>query len=512
MSLVADRNDTALDAGLADVIKVAVLAVGGQGGGVLTSWIADLATQGGYNVQMTSVAGVAQRTGATVYYIEMAPKSERIPVFAQSPSPGDIDIMIAAELMEAGRAVMRGFVTPDRTTLIASTHRILAVSEKQLPGDGRSDSNAVIKEVSEAALNTVCFDMEQIAMDAGSVISSSLFGALAKSGALPFPTDMYEQVIRASGRGVEPSVAAFHAALNYESAGLVAEEPSTDHQESGVQGPDHLLTQWRTLMERVRSLEPAVQSMVAAGLRKVVDYQDIDYGTEYLDKVDEWLAIDLPEHRFELTNTAAKYVANAMCYDDIVRVADLKIRASREERIRGEQYMDDASLLRVTEYFHPRAEEICATLPAGMGAWFERSPRAFKLLDKVVNRGRRIRTDRLIGFTALWLITRLKPYRRKLYRHRQECAHLTRLLEIAREAKEKDYALAVEVLRCQRLVKGYSDTHARGQSKFDRVLSALALLQGQKDSAARVRELREIALQDESGTALNTMISELMPT
>ena len=115
------------DPTLSDVIKIAILAVGGQGGGVLTNWTADLAAKGGYDVQTTSVAGVAQRTGATVYYIEMAPKSDRRPVFAQSPAPGDVDIMIAAELAEAGRAVLRGFVTPDRTTLIASTHRILAV-------------------------------------------------------------------------------------------------------------------------------------------------------------------------------------------------------------------------------------------------------------------------------------------------------------------------------------------------------------------------------------------------
>ena len=107
-----------------EIIKLAVLAVGGQGGGVLTKWIADLATRGRYAVQMTSVAGVAQRTGATIYYVEMAPKSERLPVFALSPAPGDLDVLIAAELMEAGRAVLRGFVTPDRTTLIASTHRI----------------------------------------------------------------------------------------------------------------------------------------------------------------------------------------------------------------------------------------------------------------------------------------------------------------------------------------------------------------------------------------------------
>ncbi|MEM1161566.1 MAG: 2-oxoacid:acceptor oxidoreductase family protein, partial [Pseudomonadota bacterium] len=93
------------------------MAVGGQGGGVLANWIVDLAERGGYAAQMTSVAGVAQRTGATIYYIEMAPRGSHQPVFALAPSPADVDILIASELMEAGRAVMRGFVTPDRTTL-----------------------------------------------------------------------------------------------------------------------------------------------------------------------------------------------------------------------------------------------------------------------------------------------------------------------------------------------------------------------------------------------------------
>lgn len=117
----------------AGVIKLAILAVGGQGGGVLTDWIVALAESEGWRAQSTSVAGVAQRTGATIYYVEMAPDTGREPIFALAPSEGDVDILMASELMEAGRAIMRGFVTPDRTTLIASSHRILAVSEKIAP-------------------------------------------------------------------------------------------------------------------------------------------------------------------------------------------------------------------------------------------------------------------------------------------------------------------------------------------------------------------------------------------
>ena len=90
-----------------DIIKIAVLAVGGQGGGVLSNWIIDLAERNNYHVQSTSIAGVAQRTGATIYYLEMLPKNsktarDKLPVFSLSPSPGDLDIVLAAELMESG--------------------------------------------------------------------------------------------------------------------------------------------------------------------------------------------------------------------------------------------------------------------------------------------------------------------------------------------------------------------------------------------------------------------------
>ena len=100
-------------------LTIAVLAMGGQGGGVLVDWIVALCEAQGWIAQSTSVPGVAQRTGATVYYIETlplpadAPQGLR-PVLSLMAVPGEIDIVIGTEFMEAGRAIQRGLVTPDR--------------------------------------------------------------------------------------------------------------------------------------------------------------------------------------------------------------------------------------------------------------------------------------------------------------------------------------------------------------------------------------------------------------
>jgi indolepyruvate ferredoxin oxidoreductase beta subunit len=494
------------------VIKLAVLAVGGQGGGVLADWITDVAERNGYIAQSTSVAGVAQRTGATIYYIEMARDTGRLPVFALSPSQGDVDILIAAELMEAGRAIIRGFVTPERTTLIASSHRIAAVSEKIEPGDGRASSEKVHATAQAAAKRFIAFDMEKIAAENGTMISASLLGALAGSDALPFTRESYEQAIGAGGRGVKASLAAFGAA--YDRARGIAAAPANEKavakpavpeaaSTAKVSGPETLVRGWQALAARVAALPEPLRDMAGRGLKKVVDYQDIAYGREYLDRLDRAVALDDAARGYALSTAAAKHLANAMCYDDMIRVADLKTRSTRDKRVRKEVGVKDGSVLQVTEYFHPRIEEFCGTLPAGLGGYIESRPKLAAFLDRRINRGRHIRTDSFSGFAMLWLIGGLRRWRRRLLRHRVEVQHLERWYELALGYARKDYALASEILNCRRLIKGYSDTHARAQSKFDRVLSALPVLEGRQDAADWIRRLREAALKDEKGDMLD---------
>ncbi|UWQ49292.1 indolepyruvate oxidoreductase subunit beta family protein [Leisingera caerulea] len=490
------------DPRLQGVIKVAILAVGGQGGGVLTNWIESLARSQGYSAQATSVAGVAQRTGATIYYIEMAPGSVPHPVFSLAPAPGDVDVMIAAEMMEAGRAIMRGFVTPDRTTLIASTHRALAVSEKMVPGDGIADADEVRAAAETAAQKLVMADMDSAAVRVGSVISASLFGALAGSGALPFPRAAFEDAIRASGKGVEASLRAFAAGFDLAEQGEQPEAAPAANAPAETAGPSKALDAWNGLMARVSRFPAGVQETALPGLRKVVDFQDTDYGAEYLDRLQGVLDRDSADQGYALGREAAKYIANAMAYDDVIRVADLKTRSSRFDRIEG-QMGSQGKLMTLTDYLHPRAEEIAGLLPARLGTKVENSPKWMARLDRLFNKGRRIRTDSLRGFVMLYILGGLRGWRRLSLRHAQEQAHLDKWLAAALDHLPRSYGMAVEIIRCRRLIKGYSDTHARGLSKFDKVMTGARLVAARDDGPQWVARLREAALQDEKGEALD---------
>ena len=491
-------------------LSIAVLAMGGQGGGVLVDWIVALAESQNWIAQSTSVPGVAQRTGATIYYVEMiaARATAPYPVLSLMPVPGDVDVVVGAELMEAGRAIQRGLVTPDKTTLITSSHRSFAVQEKLVPGDGIGDSARVYEAAETAAKRFVAFDMATLADGTGSAISAVLFGALAGSGALPFGREAYEATIRAAGIGVEPSLRAFAAGFERTAADAASATPPKPPKPASAGKLYPSLAPvgdaaFDVLVADASTTFPTpLHGMIAAGLRKVVDFQDVAYGREYLDLVMGFLRL---ERRGDpaLTRAAAKHIAVAMAYDDVIRVADLKTRTSRFERVRNEVLAKPDQLVYTTEFMHPRMEEVVGSLPAGLGLWLEGKPGLFKALDRMVNRGRRVQTGTVRWFLPLYVLGGLKRFRRGTLRHSREVGHRDAWLDLARKTVAKDYDLAVAILEARRLVKGYSDTHARGASKFDRVIAAAPRLAGRADAAQWLRRLVKAALADEEGKALD---------
>ena len=487
--------------------SIAVLAMGGQGGGVLVDWIVALCEAQGWIAQSTSVPGVAQRTGATVYYIEALPVPPAAlaglqPVLSLMAVPGEVDVVIGAEFMEAGRAIQRGLVTPNRTTLIASTHRAFAVSEKQAPGDGIADSGAVTAAAEAAAKRLIAFDMGDIAERSVTPLSAVMFGALAASGVLPFARETFEQTIRAAGIGVEASLRGF--ALGYERANSL---PLVDQ----VAGPEArpvfkppFTESFAALLRRAQTSVPTeTHDMLTAGLERVVDFQDLAYGEEYLALLREIRELDGADREYRLTGATAKYLAVAMAYDDVYRVADLKTRSRRFARLRAEIGVLPDQLVHTTEFMHPRMEEVIGSLPKWVGRFIEIRPRLFQRLDRVVNRGRRVKTTTITWFLALYLLAGMKRFRRGTLRHANETAHRDAWLARVKAAAAKDYDLAVELVNTRRLIKGYSDTHARGLSKFDRVMAAAAKLEGRPDAADWVRRLREAALKDDEGIMLD---------
>lgn len=489
-------------------IKIAINALGGQGGGVLADFIVALGERAGFIAQSTSVPGVAQRTGATVYYVELfsaaeAEKRGKQPVLALMPTPGDVDIVIAAELMEAGRAMLRGFVS-DRTTLIASSHRDYAIGEKIAPGDGRADGEEILRVAERRAGRALFADMAAAAEAAGAPLSAVLFGALCGSGALPISRIDFEAVIREGGRAVERNLAGFEAGLSADASPL---RPSGD------------TPPLPPLALRAKGGSPALDAFPAQaheflseGVRRCTDYQDAAYAGLYLERVrrvrDADAAAGGHKRDWRLTREVARHLALAMTYEDALRVADLKTRPSRFARFRSDVKAELGQIVHVHEYLHPRVEEICDILPGPLAAFLSTgAPRT--MLKTMLGEGRRVPTTKLRGFLQLRLLAMLRVTRRASSRFRREQKRIEDWLSLVLMEAPRDYALAVELAALQRLVKGYGDTYERGMSRLSRIMGALDAVRRGPAPAPALRELREAALKDEDGRALAAALKRL---
>ncbi len=489
---------------------VLIAALGGEGGGVLAGWLVDAAGRAGHWVQQTSIPGVAQRTGATTYYIEIMERAEgddRQPVMGLTASPGNVDVMVASELLEAGRALENGFVTPDRTTLIASTHRIYAIAEKSAMADGRYDAERVRRAAEQMAARQVLFDMRAEAERANTVINAVLFGAMAGANVLPLPREAFEDAIRSGGIAVEANLAGFD--LGFRMA--QGERPAGTNDTTKISDDDGLDD--RTLTDRInRNLPGMLQELAREGARRLIDYQGIGYARFYLDRLEPMVKADAARggtsRSYAVSREVTRRLAVWMAFEDLIRVADLKIRPERVARVRAEVKAAADEPVMITEFLKPGVDEVASLLPPAMGRW------AIGLADRAgvryrLNVGMHVSSTRIRGFLPMWLLSRLKGWRPRTLRFAEEQDRIDRWLAVITDALEADYDLAREIVVAGKVVRGYSDTHRRGIRNFHLLMDAVPACKTARPPARAFRTLLDAALSDPEGDALDRALAAL---
>ncbi len=449
-------------------VKIVILGLGGEGAAALAGWLADAAERAGFIAQTAQECGVAERGGAAMYYAELFPKAEaarrgEAPVLGLTPLPGEVDLVIATELMEAGRAVERGFVTPDRTALITSTHRVYTVAEKTALRDERADLRALAAACRSAARSFAGFDMAALAENAKSTVNAVLLGAVAASGVLPIPAALFEEAIRDASANGDSGLAGF-------AAGLAA---AKDCVPPAPQAPPlygvHLPPE---LLEEVdRHACGDARMLILAGLERAAGYQDSAYAALYWRRLLPFvtLAAGGGDAECELLAVAARQLALAMTYPDVIRVAELKLQASRFARICADLGLSDREILEIAEFMHPRAEEVLDTMPAGLGRRLFNSAMGRAVLRRFTAEGRLVHTTSLKGFLLLYSLASLKPLRRGSLRFARETERLEEWLDTVWAAAKRDLRLAISLARAQRLLRGYGETLERGFRKYEAI-------------------------------------------
>jgi indolepyruvate ferredoxin oxidoreductase alpha subunit len=493
-------------------LTVLIAALGGEGGGVLTDWIVAAAESQNFPVQSTSIPGVAQRTGATTYHIELVPISvskpdKRRPILALAPGVGDVDLVVASELMEAGRAIAGGFVTPDRTATIASTSRSYLVVEKMAMGDGRYDQQRLIQSVEKNSKSTLLLDLEAIARESGAMINAVMLGAIAGAGALPIPADAFEAAIRADGKAVDANLRGFRAGFAAARGGShLRADPLKRHQAPAASLAD--------LENEIAHMPEAARAFMTEGVRRLATYQDLAYARLYLNRLGPIRDADAKASADgQLLAETARHLAVRMSYEDVIRVAQAKIDPARFTRIAAQMGIKPDQPFAVTEFLKPGVEEFCSIMPP----WLAR--RILALAERHAkfggaHWGMAINTASVSGFLRFYILAKLRRWRPRSWRFQEEQREIESWLKLIARAAPLSAALAIEIAECARLIKGYGDTHKRGSDNY-RVIVAQVIepaLAGQmpvRQATDAIASARTAALLDPEGEALSKCLAAL---
>lgn len=485
-------------------------ALGGEGGGLMADWVVAACEHAGLLVQSTSIPGVAQRTGATTYYLEMMkPKGHKRtePVFGLYPAPGNMDVVMTTELVEAGRAAQSGFISPERTILISSSHRVLAIGERMAMGDGEFDSKHIFKTLNALAKQPMLADFAELAAAERVALNAILLGLLAASKATPIPEASFLHAISARGVAVDNNLEGFRIGVKAGKAALV---------DGPVEADIAPLASVGRLADEIDAYPDELKELIGHGVERLQDYQDDGYARLYLERIGRIYNLETKargkSHKFALTLTTARFLALWMAYEDVIRVVQLKSKPGRFAKIRREIQAAPDEPVKLREFLKPGIEEATTLLPKRLGGallrWADRKGWTHRLHVPL-----RLRTDTVLGYVMLRFLARLKFMRKRGLRYAHEQQAIEHWLEAVEAGAQKNYQLGVSIAGLGRLIKGYSDTRSRGFRNLDLISNKLVTpaLTGTLSAAKAVGAIGqagEAALADEEGVALNNFLQE----
>jgi len=471
-----------------DLIKILIPAVGGQGGGVLTEWVVQAFFLEDFDAQGISLPGLSQRGGSTVYYLEAHPKPKshnKSIIFAQFPVPGEVDIILAQEFLELGRALELGYGS-DKTTIVTSSHRIYSTLEKMPIGSGIYSDDNLRKLAAGFSNRFIELNALELSKKNGMdelAVNAILLGALCASGAVPLDKESFIRSIEMVGVAVSASLKAFEVGWEYANSdgGSNAEKASNWTkfiQERTEKLDGDLKEEYQSRIKIIESEYPQkLREILAESVFRLIDYQDIKYADKFLNEVNSIRVIDsnTKGSDYKLTELYAKNLALLMSYEDGIRVAELKINSDRFKRIREEMRLKDDQVFHVVDYLKPDAEEIYGLLPNVLVApvlSFTRTSLFKKIWrrKKPLTMGQTPVTNSFSGYLRLWLLTKIKFLRPYSFRYKKEYKLINKYTEAIFKYASYDYKVACLVARSVQMVKGYGRVRRRTMDAFYRFL------------------------------------------
>lgn len=448
-------------------LSILITALGGEGGGTLMNWILECARSQKLFVQGTSVPGVAQRTGSTSYYIEICDKNfdnEKEPILSLYPKPGRVDIVIASELLEAARVLERGYINPDSTTLITSSSRIYTNLEKSHLADGRFSQEKILNTCKKMSKNFICLDLNTMAVDHSTIVSATMFGALAGSGVLPWKKTICENIFQDNIFG-KNSLSGFNFA--YEQVKANSKYITTSKINKQLKEDNSI-----KIMDD--SISNEFSNIINIGKERCIDYQNNKYSEVYIERVKKILSVINKEDPkvLSIAENIVRRLALWMTYEDIPRVAQLKIKPDRFKKIKKEINIKSNQILLIQDIFKPGLNEIAAMLPNKIGRWFIKNKKLM-IRFPLIGKGMKINSLSISGFILLKFLSSFRYIRPISLRYKEEQNNIDIWIDNLVLSLNKSLSFTEGLADMPQILKGYGDTWDRGLKKYNKINDAL---------------------------------------
>lgn len=451
--------------------RVLIGTVGGQGGGVLSQWLVSGLLKAGWNARSTGLLGLSQRAGTVTYYCEAYPGIATEFVPSMYATPGDVDLVLAQELLELGRILSQGFASED-ASIVGNSARYLTTREKMPAENGIYDYKIIEKAVRCLAPDRhYVFDAQKHAVEAGlSPLSSNavLLGAAVASPAFSLSPATFIEAIKEAENNVDENIRAFELGYRgvrdgtlprFELAGQTTNSGDLDDQ---IQRNAEKLTNSRERAAYARLvsvndnlLDGDAESILPEAVYRLIDYQDESYAEDFITRVRTFREAigDYPD----TVGAYARHLALWMAYEDIARVAQLKSHPSRFATIRSDFGVGSGPYV-VTDYLVPDMDQILGSLPKNVSRIIHRL--GIRLIPKFeqLKFPLRIRSNRFFGYWSMRALASQRKLRRLSHRHYEELEMIQRWEQAVLKWAKVSSPLGHLAADAARVVRGYGRT------------------------------------------------------
>lgn len=190
-----------------NIIKIMIVAVGGQGNIMAARVLGEAAIAADIPVRMSEFHGMAQRGGVVESMILLGDG------YSPCISDGAADVLLGFEPGETIRAMNKCNAGSVVITNISPVPPFtVALGKAKYP-----KVNATLTKINDHVKKLIAFDATALAVQAGSVltINMAMLGALVQTGTMPLSPELFRQVIREKTKQafVEMNLKAFNLGL-----------------------------------------------------------------------------------------------------------------------------------------------------------------------------------------------------------------------------------------------------------------------------------------------------------